>query len=94
MKVENEIRSAGPAVPVGPNHGPDGTRPSSDTSPATAVAVGVTCAPESRRAHELCALGMTERHRCVHKDMHNACVSSAQAVAMTCRVKGALSDSH
>ena len=57
------------AVPVHPsvrpNHGPDGTQPSSDTSPATAVVVVAACAPDSRRADELCAVGVNERAWCL-----------------------------
>ena len=59
--VKVEIQFSGPAVPVWPSHGPDGTRPSSDTSPATAVVVVAACAPDSRRADELCAVGVNER---------------------------------
>ena len=53
MKVDFQM--CGPAVPVRPARGPDGTRPSSDIMSAPAVAVGVACAPDGRRAHEVCA---------------------------------------
>ena len=65
MKVE--IRFSGPAVAVGPSHGPDGTRPSSDTSPATAVVVAVASAPDRRRADEGCVVDGLSRLRGVHK---------------------------
>ena len=54
------FRSAAPAVPVRPGRWPDGTRPSSDTSSATAVAVGVARAPDGRREHEVCTVGVYE----------------------------------
>jgi len=69
MKVE--IRFSGPAVPVWPSHGPDGTRPSSDTSAATAVAVGVASALDGRREDEGCVVDGLSRLR----GMHSSCVS-------------------
>ena len=53
-------------MPVGTSHGPDGTRPSSDTSPATAVAVGVARAPDARREHEVCTVGVYEMRAVMH----------------------------
>ena len=58
MKVG--FRSAAPAVPVRPGRWPDGTRPSSDTSSATAAAVGVARAPDGRREHEVCTVRVTD----------------------------------
>ena len=61
MKVE--IQFSGPAVPVWPSHGPDGTRPSSDTSPATAVVVAVASAPDGRREDEGCVVDVYDAHK-------------------------------
>ena len=79
MKVE--IRFSGPAVPACPNHGRDGTRPSSDTSPATAVAVGVASAPDRRRADEGCVVDGLRRLRGMHSIMQKAFTVGHQAVA-------------
>ena len=51
MNVESQ--SAGPAVPVRPSSGPDGTRPTTGTMPATAVVVVAARAPRTRRDHEV-----------------------------------------
>ena len=56
-------------MPVRPNRGPDGTRPSTGSIPATAVAVAAACARDSRRAHELCALRVNERQVPCHRDL-------------------------
>ena len=60
MKVG--FRSAAPTVPVRPGRWPDGTRPSSDTSSATAAAVEVARAPDGRREHEVCTVGVYDAH--------------------------------
>ena len=51
MKVES--RSPPPAAPARPGCCPHGTRPSSNSSPATFPAAGVACAPDGRRAQHL-----------------------------------------
>ena len=51
--VNVEPQSAGPAVPVRPPSGPDGTRPTTGTLPATAVVVVAARAPRTRRDHEV-----------------------------------------
>ena len=49
-------------MPVRPTRGPDGTRPSTGSIAATAVAVGAACALRRRRADELCVVCATESH--------------------------------
>ena len=61
MKVE--IRFSGPAVPVGPNHEPDGTRLSRGCSPTTAVAVGAASALDGRREDEGCVVDVYDAHK-------------------------------
>ena len=78
-------------MPVRPARWPDGTRPSSDTSLATLVAVVAACALHTHREHELYAVGGTDRHRGVHGVIGRTAVYGAQRVAVTCRVKGTLS---
>ena len=60
MNVEKRIIFI--AVPVRPNRGPDGTRSSTGSIAATAVAVPAAYALRWRRADELYALRVTERH--------------------------------
>ena len=76
MKVE--IRFSGPAVPVWPSHGPDGTRPSSDTSPATAVVVGVASALDGRREDEGCVVDGLSRLRGVTSLTFGTAVARAE----------------
>ena len=57
-------RFAAPAVPVRASHGPDGTRPSSDSIATPLGAVGAARALDSRRAHEL--RGRRCRQTCAH----------------------------
>ena len=52
MNVESQ--SADPAVPVRPPSGPDGTRPTTGTLPATAVVVLAARAPETMKSRDVC----------------------------------------
>ena len=60
-------------MPVRPGLGPDGTRPSSDTLPATVVAVGVARAPDRRRAHEVCTVRVTEARAVMTFGVNSSC---------------------
>ena len=60
MNVEKRIIFI--AVPVRPNRGPDGTRSSTGSIAATAVAVPAAYALRWRRADELCVVCATESH--------------------------------
>ena len=92
--VKVEIQFSGPAVPVGPNHGPAGTRPSSDTSPATAVAVGVASAPDRRRADEGCVVDGLSRLRGVTTIMQTTLPYSTVRSHDSFQCSGALTHMH
>ena len=73
-------QSAGPALPVRPNHGPDGTQPSSDTPPATAVVVLAASAPDGRREDEGCVVdGLSRLRGVTSHDFRHGCSSSGAA---------------